>query len=32
VCHERVPRWEEAGEGDRVACHRWRDWPNQTSV
>jgi peptide/nickel transport system ATP-binding protein len=25
VCHERVPAWEEAEEGHRVACHRWRE-------
>ena len=32
VCHERLPRWEEAGDADRVACHRWREWPKQTGV
>jgi oligopeptide/dipeptide ABC transporter ATP-binding protein len=25
VCRERVPSWEEAGDGHRVACHRWRE-------
>jgi peptide/nickel transport system ATP-binding protein len=25
VCAERVPAWEEAGGGARVACHRWRE-------
>jgi len=25
VCAERVPTWEEAGGGHRVACHRWRE-------
>jgi peptide/nickel transport system ATP-binding protein len=25
VCRERVPAWEEAGDGHRVACHRWRE-------
>jgi oligopeptide/dipeptide ABC transporter ATP-binding protein len=25
VCGERLPRWEEAGGGRRVACHRWRE-------
>jgi peptide/nickel transport system ATP-binding protein len=25
VCHERVPTWEEAEDGHRVACHRWRE-------
>jgi oligopeptide/dipeptide ABC transporter ATP-binding protein len=25
VCRERVPAWEEAEEGHRVACHRWRE-------
>jgi oligopeptide/dipeptide ABC transporter ATP-binding protein len=22
-CRDRVPQWEEGGEGRRVACHRW---------
>jgi peptide/nickel transport system ATP-binding protein len=25
VCRERVPAWEEAEGGHRVACHRWRE-------
>jgi oligopeptide transport system ATP-binding protein len=25
VCRERVPAWEEAEDGHRVACHRWRE-------
>jgi oligopeptide/dipeptide ABC transporter ATP-binding protein len=25
VCAERLPAWEEAGGGRRVACHRWRE-------
>jgi oligopeptide/dipeptide ABC transporter ATP-binding protein len=25
VCRERVPAWEEAEGGRRVACHRWRE-------
>jgi peptide/nickel transport system ATP-binding protein len=25
VCRERVPAWEEAQDGHRVACHRWRE-------
>ena len=25
VCRERVPAWEEAEDGRRVACHRWRE-------
>jgi oligopeptide/dipeptide ABC transporter ATP-binding protein len=27
LCGERVPDWEEAGGGRRVACHRWRELP-----
>ncbi|HEV2228047.1 MAG TPA: ABC transporter ATP-binding protein [Steroidobacteraceae bacterium] len=27
VCAERVPGWEDAGGGGRVACHRWRELP-----
>jgi oligopeptide/dipeptide ABC transporter ATP-binding protein len=27
VCAERLPDWEEAGAGRRVACHRWRELP-----
>ncbi|HWZ62891.1 MAG TPA: ABC transporter ATP-binding protein [Steroidobacteraceae bacterium] len=27
VCAERVPAWEDAGNGERVACHRWRELP-----
>jgi oligopeptide/dipeptide ABC transporter ATP-binding protein len=26
VCRERVPSWEEAARGHRVACHRWREF------
>ncbi|MET0657318.1 MAG: oligopeptide/dipeptide ABC transporter ATP-binding protein [Steroidobacteraceae bacterium] len=26
LCAERVPEEEESGEGQRVACHRWREW------
>jgi oligopeptide transport system ATP-binding protein len=26
VCGERVPSWEEAGAGHRVACHRWQEF------
>ncbi len=26
-CRQEVPRLEEAGPGQRVACHRWRDLP-----
>lgn len=26
VCRERVPNWEQAGDGHRVACHRWREF------
>ncbi len=25
VCHARIPAWEEVAEGQRVACHRWRE-------
>jgi peptide/nickel transport system ATP-binding protein len=25
VCAERTPAWEDAGDGSRVACHRWRE-------
>jgi oligopeptide/dipeptide ABC transporter ATP-binding protein len=25
VCAERVPQWEDTGNGERVACHRWRE-------
>jgi oligopeptide/dipeptide ABC transporter ATP-binding protein len=25
VCAERVPVWEEPGEGRGIACHRWRE-------
>ena len=25
VCRERIPLWEEAEAGHRVACHRWRE-------
>ncbi len=25
VCHERIPAWEEVADGQRVACHRWRE-------
>jgi peptide/nickel transport system ATP-binding protein len=25
LCRERVPAWEEAEGGHRVACHRWRE-------
>ncbi len=28
VCRERVPAWEEAEDGHRVACHRWRELLN----
>jgi len=28
VCGERVPAWEEAEGGHRVACHRWRELLN----
>jgi oligopeptide/dipeptide ABC transporter ATP-binding protein len=24
-CAERIPAWEDAGGGDRIACHRWRE-------
>jgi oligopeptide/dipeptide ABC transporter ATP-binding protein len=27
VCAERLPEWEDAGAGRRVACHRWRELP-----
>jgi peptide/nickel transport system ATP-binding protein len=27
VCAERVPAWEDAGGGEWVACHRWRELP-----
>ena len=27
ICAERLPAWEEAGAGRRVACHRWRELP-----
>src|ERR1700680_50805 len=25
VCHERIPAWDDAGGGQYVACHRWRE-------
>jgi peptide/nickel transport system ATP-binding protein len=25
LCAERTPEWEDAGDGGRVACHRWRE-------
>ena len=25
VCSERVPDWEQAGPGQQIACHRWRE-------
>jgi oligopeptide/dipeptide ABC transporter ATP-binding protein len=25
LCAERVPEWEEPGEGQGIACHRWRE-------
>ena len=25
LCAERRPEWEDAGDGERVACHRWRE-------
>ena len=25
VCATKVPDWEETADGDRVACHRWRE-------
>ncbi len=25
LCAERTPAWEDAGDGNRVACHRWRE-------
>ena len=27
LCAERVPEWQETGEGGRVACHRWHELP-----
>jgi oligopeptide/dipeptide ABC transporter ATP-binding protein len=27
VCAARVPEWEETGEGQGIACHRWREIP-----
>jgi oligopeptide transport system ATP-binding protein len=27
LCAAQVPAWEEAGQGARVACHRWRELP-----
>ncbi len=32
VCAERLPEWEQAGDGDRIACHRWREWATGTRV
>jgi oligopeptide/dipeptide ABC transporter ATP-binding protein len=27
LCAAAVPAWEEAGGGDQLACHRWRELP-----
>jgi oligopeptide transport system ATP-binding protein len=29
LCRIERPRWERAGEGREVACHRWREWPGE---